>query len=196
MKKTFDADDVEIACEEWGCNCGPAALAFALQTTLDSVRPALPDFEKRRYTNPTMMRQALAYFGRGFSVVREPCISDLFDVRPALVRIQFTGPWCDPKPQKWASKYTHWIVAWFDLTGNKVFDINCGMSFVDDWEKTIVPVITDSIKNADGDWYPANVWRLQPEELPPRKSLTNIPLSREMDLRIRQMEAGIEPEAP
>lgn len=41
---SFTEDDMRCAAEAWGCNCGPSALAFALQTTLDAVRPALPGF--------------------------------------------------------------------------------------------------------------------------------------------------------
>jgi hypothetical protein len=49
---TFTQDEVRIAHEQWGCNCGPAAMAFALQIGLEPVRHAIPLFAERRYTSP------------------------------------------------------------------------------------------------------------------------------------------------
>ena len=52
---TFTQADSQRAFDEWGANCGPNALAFALQTSLDAVKGQIPEFEKRRYTSPSMM---------------------------------------------------------------------------------------------------------------------------------------------
>jgi hypothetical protein len=52
-------DDLARANDEWGANCGPGALAAIMDLTLDEVRPHLPGFEAKRYTNPTMMFAAL-----------------------------------------------------------------------------------------------------------------------------------------
>lgn len=158
---TFKRDEFLLAYEEWGCNCGPSALAIALQVTLDDVRGALPGFEDRHYTNPTMMRSALAHFGRAFDVVRLPAEEDMFHDRVALVRIQWTGPWTHPKPAKWASKFTHWIVCWSQGVEKMLFDCNGGIQRFDPWDRFVATQITDAISRADGGWYPANIWRLE-----------------------------------
>jgi hypothetical protein len=172
----FTEDEARTANSEWGCNCGPAALAFALQVPLDKVRAALAPtgFEQRRYTSPTMMREALANLGQDFDAVRNPSgFADrgravMFARQMALVRIQWTGPWtADGKTQKWAARQTHWICCWADAhdvwQGGRrlVFDINGGMRTFDSWEREIVPLIVAEYPRADGGWYPANVWRLK-----------------------------------
>src|SRR5262249_23228130 len=134
----------------WGCNCGPSALAFALQKKLDEVRPALPLFAERRYTNPTMMRAPLAHFAPPLVVCRAPLKSDLFHALVALVRVQWRGPWTDPQPTKWAARYTHWFVTWLEGESRLVFDCNGGIQHFDTWEKTIPPAITAQYKNASG----------------------------------------------
>lgn len=167
---TFTEDDLRSAAEAWGANCGPSALAFALQTTLDAVRPALSDFERRGYVNPSMMRQALATLGRRIEIVRNPSggrnrgygIDTMFAGPMSLVRIQWTGPWtADGKIAKWSAAQTHWIACWSDAGARLVFDCNSGITSFEAWESETVNAITKTIKRAYGDWYPANVWRLQ-----------------------------------
>jgi hypothetical protein len=171
----FTEDEARAANNEWHCNCGPAALAFALQIGLDKVRAALAPtgFEQRRYTSPTMMHEALMNLGHGdFEAVRSPAKyagafngkiahARMFHGPMSLVRIQWTGPWtADGKTQKWAARQTHWICCWAD-SRRLVFDINGGMRTFDSWEREIVPLIVKEIPRADGGWYPANVWRLK-----------------------------------
>jgi len=55
----FDQRDFEQANAEWGCNCGPSALAAALGITLDRAHELIPEFDDRRYTSPRMMKDAL-----------------------------------------------------------------------------------------------------------------------------------------
>lgn len=125
----FTEDELLAAHKAWGCNCGPAALAFALQTTLDTVRPAIPEFESRRYTSQIMMAAALRYFGETFSVVRDPSkgrnsrerIESMFVEQVALARIQWTGPWTERDASaKWACLHTHWIACWRDQSAARV----------------------------------------------------------------------------
>lgn len=73
----FSAEDFVRANNAWGANCGPAALAFALHTHIDAVRSAIPDFERRRYTSPTMMKHALTTLGVPFNALetRRPIAS-------------------------------------------------------------------------------------------------------------------------
>lgn len=167
----FTEEDARQAYDEWGCNCGPTALAFALQISLDQVRPAIPDFESRRYTSPTMMAAAIANLGRSFEAVRSPhggrnrsvSLANMFAGPVSLVRIQWTGPWtASGMSQRWASRQTHWIACWIADEHHMVFDCNGGMQLFAEWERVIVPAIVATIPRADGGWFPANVWRLSP----------------------------------
>lgn len=63
MKYPFTEAEFKAASDAWGCNCGPSALAFATQKSLEAARHAIPGFEAKRYTSPTMMRDALAFLG-------------------------------------------------------------------------------------------------------------------------------------
>lgn len=171
----FTEEQAQAAYTEWGCNCGPSALAFALQTSLDKVHPAIPDFDERRYTSPSMMRAALANLGQRFMPIATPPVKqrftsyahqEMFAGPMTLVRIQWTGPWIvDGKPQRWAARQTHWIACWSDAhdvwQGGRrlVFDCNGGMRTFQSWQQGIVPLIVESVKRADGGWYPANIWR-------------------------------------
>jgi hypothetical protein len=169
----FTEAEAEAAHEEWGCNCGPTALAFALQKPLATIRHAIPNFAERRYTSPSMMRAALENLGQRFIAIkpdrRDAGVPRMFAGPMTLVRIQWTGPWIvDGKPQRWAARQTHWIACWSDAhdvwAGGRylVFDCNGGMRTFGSWDSEIVPLIVASVKRADGGWYPANIWRLIP----------------------------------
>jgi hypothetical protein len=170
MIYTFSEEDSRKAYEEWGANCGPNALAFALQTTLAAVRPHIREFPARRYTSPTMMEQALYTLGRRVQKItsnpraRSAALAHMFHERPALVRVQWTGPWIvDGKPQKWAARQTHWICCWRESDNCELlFDVNGGIMSPELWQAEIRPAITATVKRADGGWYPANIWRLLP----------------------------------
>ena len=150
----FTAADAVRAYDAWGCNCGPGALAAVLGISLDEVRPMIPDFDAKRYTNPTMMNVALRASGREWKKVGA--------VWPAygLVRLQWEGPWTEPGvPMAARYRYTHWVGSWITSTrGHGVFDINCmnngtGWALRDDWEREIVPAITAQYKRASGKWH-------------------------------------------
>ena len=49
MLLRFNIADMERASDEWGCNCGPSALAAVTGRTLEEIRPLMGDFEKKRY---------------------------------------------------------------------------------------------------------------------------------------------------
>ena len=163
---TFSEHESRHAYETWGANCGPNALAFALQMPLEGVRPHIPQFDKRCYTSPSMMAAALESLGHRVlkitnRLARHTVIEQMFHDRPALVRIQWTGPWIvDGKPQKWAARQTHWIVCWCDEGLSLVFDVNGGIREFSDWQTEIVPPLTQSVPRCDGGWYPANIWRV------------------------------------
>jgi hypothetical protein len=166
---TFTEEETRAAADEWGCNCGPTALAFALQTTLDVVRPAIPDFATRRYTSPTMMKSALEKLHPKWHAVRNPSrggsvqasIDAMFAGPMSLTRIQWTGPWTAPGANsKWAARQTHWIATWAERGVFILFDCNGGIQGLNKWETEIAPLIVATIPRADGGWYAANVWRI------------------------------------
>lgn len=172
----FSSDDLKQANEEWGCNCGPSALAFALQTDLNAVRQAVSSvgFDHKRYINPTMMSQAVQILRGRKKNVQCPCrnAEGGLDVEPmfpdaemasdlSLVRVQWTGQWTAPGAnQRWAYGKTHWIVTWTERGVALVFDCNCGISGFESWENEIVYRITESIPRSDGGWYPTHIWRV------------------------------------
>ena len=51
----FSFEEAQRAGDEWGLNCGPAAIATMTRLSLDELRPHLGDFEQKHYTNPTLM---------------------------------------------------------------------------------------------------------------------------------------------
>lgn len=158
----FTEEDGKRANNEWGANCGPGALAVCLGITLDQIRPKLAccGFEAKGYMSPTMMQQAIEDCGYriDWTVPR--------DVLPfsGLVRVQWNGPWTAPGMNpKWAYNYTHWISSvrwdcdWW------VFDVNGGWRTFDSWKSEIVPLLTGSIKRADGKWSITHAWEIRPQ---------------------------------
>lgn len=178
MNYTFDEKDMLTAAEEWGCNCGPSALAFTLQVKLDAVRYAIPKFDDRRYTSPTMMQDGLAFFRQCYRSIQpakfdpgKPVdVENLFHEQPALVRIQWCGPWTAPgaNPRS-AYRHTHWIAAWSEDGVSLIFDCNGGITGISAWIETIVPLLTKMYPRSTGEWFPTHILRLQhkPEELDP-----------------------------
>lgn len=175
MKYPFNEEQFKLANAQWGCNCGPSALAFALQVPLESVRPAIPEFDRRRYTSPTMMKQALANLQTSYTAadVRELnhellCVpfdaikfdySNLFHDQPSLVRVQFCGPWTKPGSNpKWAYRQTHWIATWRELWDWMVFDCNGGVRLFESWQSDILPHLTPP--RGDGGWFPTHCWTI------------------------------------
>lgn len=101
----YTTEESERANAEWGANCGPHSLAAALGKSLEEVRPSLQGFPG--YMNPTMIRNALAFFG-----VRPRVTTKLRCKVPCegISRVQFEGPWLNPGvPPAAAYRYTHWI---------------------------------------------------------------------------------------
>jgi hypothetical protein len=172
----FTEKEANAAFDEWGCNCGPASLAFALQVNLDAVRHAIPGFAEKRYTSPTMMKSALANLGRPFT----PWVNDhgqcdlstmfMRDMPIALTRVQWEGPWTESGANpKWAYRQTHWIATWRDGKTRFVFDVNGGIMDVDAWKMTVAPKLAALYPRATGGWFPTHVWILQDrgEDFPP-----------------------------
>lgn len=167
MQYPFTEADSQRAYDAWGANCGPNALAFACGLHIDKVRGVIPGFEEKRYTSPTMMKQALANLGRTFTTAHTGIavgLANMFASETALVRIQWSGPWTAPGANaKWAYRQTHWICTFHGQLpdGACVFDVNGGARSFASWQREIVPLLTSNISRADGGWFPTHIWRIQ-----------------------------------
>ncbi|MDQ3834308.1 MAG: hypothetical protein M3315_11910 [Actinomycetota bacterium] len=119
----YEPADTEQAWTEWGCNCGPAALAAVLQKDCNEVRSLFAGFDRRRYVNPTHMRDALA-------AARVPAWRSVGEwPQYGLVFLQIEGPWCNPGvPVGVAYRHTHWIASTVASYGGEVqqfvYDVN------------------------------------------------------------------------
>jgi hypothetical protein len=167
----FTLADADHAYEEWGANCGPGALAGVLGLTLDAVRPHLPGFDEKRYTNPAMMFAALRSLGVAYHRV-DPFTTEGQARRHwptlGLVRIQWEGPWTKPRvPIRARYRHTHWIgAAKAPLDDVGIFDINCinngsGWVALADWEAIVVPhILATCVPRASGAWHQTHVLEL------------------------------------
>ncbi len=148
----FTTDDAQRANNEWGANCGPGAIAVVSGLTLRDVRPFLGDFERKRYTNPTLMWEILNRLDLKWRLVKPPDSWPSF----GLVRVQWEGPWTSPGvPARVAYRHTHWIAADASNRANVgVFDINCGWTNAADWAATLVPwLLKECEPKASGEWH-------------------------------------------
>lgn len=163
---SFTEADSQEAYDEWGANCGPNSLAFALQKPLSEIRGSIPDFDKRRYTSPTMMKQALVNLSVPWVEVKPVSKDTMFQWLPCLVRIQWCGPWTDEGANpKWAYRQTHWITTYMvERQGPMVFDCNGGIRGFKSWQDEIVPPLTAMYPRANGEWFPTHVWKIIEEQ--------------------------------
>jgi len=161
----FTAEGAERAFEEWGCNCGPGAIAAALDLTLEEVRPMMCDFEHKHYTNPTLMWDILNEAGVTWSLVKPPAAWPQY----GLARIQWEGPWTAPGvPPRVAYRQTHWVAAqWSEERKTfAIFDINAmysgGWIAEQYWVGALVPWILEScVPRANGRWHLTHVVEIE-----------------------------------
>ncbi len=152
LRPRFTAEDAQRAYDEWGSNCGPGALAAIVDMTLDEVRPLIPGFDEKRYTNPSMMNAALRATGKRWWKIGATW--------PAygLVRIQWEGPWTQPGvPMAARYRYTHWIGASRGTKSIGIFDINAisngtGWCSLADWDEHVAPALMANYPRANGKW--------------------------------------------
>lgn len=116
--------DPREAGQNWGFNCGPAALCALLNLTPAEIRPHLGDFEQKRYTNPTMIQAALTRCGATWRQTYrsdEPLGLPMLD--HGLIRVQWAGPWTQPGvPLRARYPHTHWVA--MRNKGKEVFVVN------------------------------------------------------------------------
>ena len=150
----FSYEELLEAALDWGCNCGPSALAAIVQCTLGEAREAITGFDGRRYTNPTMMNEALRNLGVPFKKIGQ--------VWPnwGLARIQWEGPWTQPGvPMAARYRFTHWVGTFLRADGGRsIFDCNAmsngtGWCGFQDWNAVIVPYILADNPRAYGTWH-------------------------------------------
>lgn len=150
----FTAADADRAHDDWGCNCGPSALAAICGLTLDAARPLMGDFEAKHYTNPTLMMASLDRVP-GITWRR---VKDLPDW--GLVRVQWEGPWTQPGvPMRARYRHTHWIGTCASARGRGAFDVNAmsngsGWCSWEHWQQILAPlIIRECVPRASGAWH-------------------------------------------
>lgn len=158
--------EADAAYEAWGCNCGPSALAAIMGMTLDSVRPLLPGFDEKRYTNPSMMNTALRAIGRPWRKIGAAW------PRYGLARIQWEGPWTEPGvPMAARYRHTHWVGSWLTKSSHGVWDVNMlangtGWGRFEHWRDILVPHLTAHIPRANGRWHVTHGIEIEWSEMP------------------------------
>ncbi len=164
----FGVDEAQSACDEWGFNCGPGALCAVLHMTPAELRPHLRDFERKRYTNPTLMLDILRDLKIPHRLVYrsdEPR-GGLEYPEFGLIRIQWGGTWTKPGvPMKARYRYTHWVACrWGDCAEHtcEMFDVNavCAGGWLkwDEWAGSLIPwLIRECVPRCDGTWWPTHM---------------------------------------
>ena len=162
----FTEQEAYRAAERFGFNCGPAALCAVTGLRPEEAIDRLHGFERKRYTNPSMMQRALRDLGIGFervyqclglSKAREPKYPEF-----GLVRVQWGGPWTEPGvPVRARYSHTHWIAC----DRGEVFDVNAiswgGWIARWEWEQRLVPWLLEQVEpKASGEWWPTHCWQV------------------------------------
>ena len=177
----FTLEDTNRAGIEWRFNCGPGALCAVLDMTPDELRPKLHDFERKGYTNPTLMKVALCNCDAEWSLwyrADNPGNSLLPNLDSALVRVQWSGPWTRPGvPMRVRYRQTHWIGV--RANSSEIFDINAmsvgGWITRDSWENDLVPwLIGACVPRGDGGWWPTHVFKVKPNTQAERPEASNV----------------------
>jgi len=157
----FTLDEAQKAGDEWGFNCGPGALCAILGMTPAEIRPHLGDFERKGYTNPTLMADTLARCGAGYEqVYRGDTPSVLPNLKHGLMRVQWGGPWTKPGvPMRVRYRHTHWVGV--RANTSEIFDINAmcvgGWVPVAEWATQLTPwLIKECCPTGDGTFWPTH----------------------------------------
>ena len=161
MSHKLTREDADTAHDAWGFNCGPSAICALFGISPDQLRPHVGDFERKHYTNPTLMFEILRNLGATWKLTYrgdDPAMKELGGLaRSSLVRIQWGGTWTRPGvPMRARYRMTHWIA----VHNSMVFDINA-LPYQDGWISRamwalkLVPWLIPQLdmKGADGSWW-------------------------------------------
>ena len=176
MNPLFTEKDANVAADNWGFNCGPAAVAVICGLTLPELRPNLGDFEAKRYTNPTLMAQILRNIGA--KVVEFGRLNWRFEMarvgrapwpRYGLARVQWEGPWTkEGVPMAARYRATHWVGTSYANQDNiGIWDVNClnngtGWVGLNEWVNTLVPwLLKECHPRADGKWHLTHIVEIE-----------------------------------
>lgn len=174
----FTAEDAQAAGEAWRFNCGPGALCAITGMTPAELRPHLGDFERKGYTNPSLMASILKDLGIAYDRVfeatgaeRKPW-SDGNLPEFGLMRVQWGGPWTRPGvPMAARYRYTHWV-AIDRQHPTCVFDVNaaCVGGWIpwEEWITQLIPwLLRECHPKASGEWWPTHCWQVpRPTDVP------------------------------
>lgn len=162
----FTEAEANAAADDWNFNCGPAALCAVLAMTPAQLRPHLIDFERKGYTNPSLMFAVLNNLNVEFRKSYRSDFPPLPQLNPypgfGLVRIQWGGPWTkDGVPMRVRYRQTHWVAARGENSAREIFDGNAmgdgGWLPFRSWSENLIPwLIKECVPKADGTWWPTH----------------------------------------
>lgn len=160
----FNAVDLQRAYNDWGCNCGPSALAACCRLDLIQAKRAARMFARKKYMNPADMHAALKAVR--MRVTTEHCDGGTeLDIYPAhgLCLIQWGGPWVSDKyNSRWASCHTHWIASKLIEETRWIFDINqFGWKSIEDWSEKTLPLLLAGDSLRDGTYWLKHSWEVR-----------------------------------
>jgi hypothetical protein len=160
----FCLDDAQRAADEWGFNCGPAAICAVAGLTPAEIRPHMGDFERKGYTNPTLMWQVLRSLGIrwqcGLAQMSSENQGMLAWPEFGLARVQWEGPWTAPGVLIAARyRHTHWVASRREEGKEPfIFDVNAmcagGWIGLTEWSTQLVPwLLRECEPKANGRWH-------------------------------------------
>lgn len=160
----FTLDQAQRAGDAWGFNCGPASVAVILGLTPEEIRPHFGDFERKHYTNPSLMWEALRNLKARWTctVNQRGTERQWMCAWPTygLARVQWEGPWTAPGvPMAARYRHTHWVASCKPHSGEHfIFDINCmcagGWVSLSEWNGSVVPwLLGECEPKASGKWH-------------------------------------------
>jgi hypothetical protein len=176
----FSLEDTIAAGDEWNFNCGPAALCAIFDLLPSEIRPHLGDFERKGYTNPTLMEEITNRISRSESLrpivklYRGDTLESWERKHPSdnrwpdfgLVRLQWGGPWTNQGvPMRVRYRKTHWVAMKRTSNGMYVFDVNAmcegGWIQFGEWSLQLVPWLIKACEpKASGEWWPTHSWSI------------------------------------
>lgn len=161
----FSLQDLVDAWDEWGCNCGPTAVAAITGLTLRNVRAHSFEFEQKGYTNPRLMYKILDALG----ITWEKIEADQFPAY-GLARVQWEGPWTMPGVSWMArQRHTHWVGSCSTCLERLIFDVNAmcvgGWISETEWRRDMVPWLLGQCEpQANGRWHLTHSLQITLEE--------------------------------